>query len=77
MPIDMIRQVTGREPIEPVEAFTPATEKALPFVPSARMTNTSRQVAMVSQRKLRQLFAMAGIVQKVPRMVSGWSAVAL
>ena len=72
-----MRQVTGREPMAPGEAITEPTWKEFPSWPMARITNTSRQVAITSQRKLRQGFQMAGMVQKVPSIVSGWSAVAL
>ena len=73
----MIRQVTGQAPMAPVEAATPLTWKALPSKPMARITNTSSVVAISSERKFRQGFQMAGIVQKVPSIVSGSSEVAL
>ena len=73
----MIRQVTGQAPMAPVEAAVPPTWKALPSKPMARMMNTRSVVAMNSERKFRQGFQMAGIVQKVPSMVSGSSDVAL
>ena len=77
MPRAMIRQVTGHAPIAPVEAAAPLTWKALPSKPMARMMNTRRVVAISSERKFRQGFQMAGIVQKVPSIVSGSSDVAL
>ena len=42
-------------------------------MPMARITNTSRNVPTTSQKRLRGLSMMAGIVQKTPSFAAGSS----
>ena len=71
MPIAMMSIVTGKLPRLPIPI-----SGVFCSLPITRMTNTSRNVPTASQKRLRGLFMMAGIVQKTPSFVAG-SSVAL
>ena len=72
MPRAIIRQVTGNAPIPPTEIVLPSNEAVLPDVPRAMMQKTKMKVAISSLRKLMLLCSMAGMVQIVPSMPSGF-----
>ena len=68
MPMAMMSIVTGRLPRLPIPI-----SGVFCSLPMARITNTSRNVPTTSQKRLRGLSMMAGIVQKTPSVAAGSS----
>ena len=63
-----IRKVTGNNPTDPNP-----TSGVFPSIARHKMTKTNTKVPMTSQIRLRGIFLIAGIVQKVPNFTSGSS----
>ena len=68
IPIATIRKVTGNNPTDPNP-----TSGVFPSIARHKMTKTNTKVPMTSQIRLRGIFLIAGIVQKLPNVTSGSS----